>query len=166
MISRAAYAQGYKLSAVTDTNFETKKTYVRLYSGTKGPKSSITVLGGRAQAVLKFPEARGGQPKVGTQFTTSFVGPFVRFTWTSGPDPGIGFLNEGDVVNIYGAFLPENFGSFRVENVQGGTVGQAFFEITNPNFVAQGPVVLTDVDGASGSGVASRTVLIGDAPTG
>lgn len=165
-ISNSAFAQNYTLTAVPEVNEDGLK-YVRLFSGTKGPKSSISVIGGSAQNVLKFPTVSNAIPKAGTQLSMSINQQYVRFTWTGGPDPGINQLNVGDYVNIYGSqFLEINKGYFQIENVQGGGVGQAYFEIINPDFKLQPPVTLTSLNSSSGYGIARRTIPISDAPTG
>jgi len=166
-ISNAAFNQGYALTASVVLDNDTGEKYVQLLSGTKGPKSSITVIGGEAQNSLRFPADKTASPKINTQFTTSFNGPYVRFTWTSGPDPGLNFVDVGDYVNIYGSgYLDANRGYFTIENVQGGAVGAAFFEIINPLFKPQAPVTLSGSSANSGAGTVRRTIAMADAPTG
>lgn len=109
--------------------------YVEILSDTIGPSSSVTVLGGRAQNELKFdaPVAAGGNSS--TQWTLSLVaGGSVRFTWTGGANPQLGKIVEGNYVNIFGGGFASstNEGSYIITKVQGGTVGNAFFEILNP----------------------------------
>lgn len=166
-ISRSAFNHGFTLSASAVVSPVDGLRYVQLLSGTKGPKSAVTVVGGSAQNVLRFPEARNAIPNVGTEFTTSFDGPYVKFTWTGGPDPELQFVNQGDYVNIYGAgYLDTNQGTFEIQSVQGGPVNEAYFEIINPNFVPQGPVVLAQVGGASGGGKVVNSASISSSPTG
>lgn len=166
-ISRASFEQGFTLTASVHIDYDTGANFVKIFSGTKGPKSNIVILGGSAQNVLKFPEQKLSIGKIGTTFSMSFFNEFVRFTWTGGPDPQLGFLDIGDYVNIYGSgFLERNRGVFTVENVQGGSVGQAFFDIINPNFQLQPPVILTGTDGVSGGGVVLKTLNIASAPNG
>ena len=122
--------------------------YVEIISETDGPSSSTRVRGGRAQNELKFQSIRptSGQPL--TQWTlTLSAGGTVRATWTGGPDPSIGKARKDDYVNIYGAaFNINNRGTFTITAVQGGTVGNAYFEFENPNGFAQVTVQGT-VDG-------------------
>jgi hypothetical protein len=166
-ISNSSFNQGYTLTASVELNNDNGLNYVQLFSGTKGAKSSITIIGGEAQNILKFPEQKLAIAKLGTQFTTSFNGPYVRFTWTAGPDPGLNFVDVSDYANIYGSgYLSANRGSFTIENVQGGAVGTAFFEIINPLFKPQSPVILSGVDSTSGGGTISRELSIADSPTG
>lgn len=167
VVSRSAFNSGYSITAEAVEDSETGLFYVQLVSGTKGPRSSITILGGSAQNILRFPTDKQATPKVGTQFTMSFSGPYVRFTWTSGASPELSFVNPGDYVNIYGSnFLESNQGSFTVENVQDGAMGSAFFDIINPSFVPQAPAILNQVGGASGSGSITTTSFIQAAPIG
>lgn len=166
-ISNASFRQGYSLTAYVELNTDDGLNYVKLLSGTKGPKSSITVIGGDAQNILKFPEQKEAEVKIGTQFTTSFNGPYVRYTWTAGADPALNFVDTGDYVNIYGSgYLAINRGSFVIENVSAGGIGSAYFEIINPLFQPQGPVSAAGVNSTSGSGVALREIEISDAPLG
>lgn len=166
-ISNFAFNAGYSLTASSQKDINTGLNYIQLLSGTRGPKSSITVVGGAAQNVFKFPKQEVAIPKIGTQFSFSFVDDFVRFTWTGGPDPSLGLLSVGDYANIYGnQFLPQNQGSYIIQNLQGGPVGQSYFDILNPNFVPQSPVTLTGLDSQSGNGTATRTINIQFAPNG
>lgn len=102
-ISRASFEQGFTLTASVHIDYDTGANFVKIFSGTKGPKSNIVILGGSAQNVLKFPEQKLSIGKIGTTFSMSFFNEFVRFTWTGGPDPQLGFLDIGDYVNIYGS---------------------------------------------------------------
>lgn len=167
VISRYSFNANYTLTAEVEEDAETGLKYVRLISGTKGPNSSITVVGGDAQNVLKFPQVKDAVAKIGTQFSMSISGPYVRFTWSAGPSPGLSYVDPGDYVNIYGSgFSLTNRGTYTIENVQDGPLGQAYFEITNPNFAAQGPVTVNGIDAISGGGTVSRTVNIALSPTG
>lgn len=113
--------------------------YVEIISETDGPASSTRVLGGRAQNELKFPSIRPTSGQPATQWTLSLIaGGTVRATWTGGPDPSVGKVKKDDYVNIFGtAFNPANRGTFTVTKVQGGVIGNAYFEFENPNGVAQ-----------------------------
>lgn len=167
VISRTAFNSGYTLVSSSFLNSADSQNYVQLMSGTRGPKSSVTVLGGSAQNVLQFAAIKQAAPQVGTQFTTSFDGPYVKFTWTGGPSPQLAFVNPGDYVNIFGAgYLQTNQGTFTVQNVQDGPVNFAFFEIINPAFVPQSPVTLSQVPGDSGNGSVTSTAYILQTPNG
>lgn len=112
--------------------------YVTIISDTAGPSSSVVVTGGRAQNVLKFDKIRPTTGTSSTQWTVSKEGGFLRFTWSGGSDPSVGKTAKGDYVNIFGSgFDSLNQGTFTLENVQGGIVNQAYFEIINPNGVAE-----------------------------
>ncbi len=113
--------------------------YVVLISDTAGPSSSVTVLGGKAQNVLKFDKIRPTTAGASTVWTISQVsGGSLRFTWTNGANPTIGKVRAGDYVNIYGtAFNAANRGTFTITTVKSGTVGNAYFEINNPNGVSE-----------------------------
>lgn len=167
IISRFAFNSGYTLIAQVLADPTTGLNFIQLMSGTKGPKSSVTVIGGSAQNILNFPKRSLSIPRLGTQFSTSFSGQFVRFTWTSGPSPLLEFVSPGDYVNIYGAgYLSQNQGTFIIQDVQDGPLGSAYFDIINPNFVPQGAVTLTAVGGASGGGTVTATASIQPIPTG
>lgn len=113
--------------------------YVVLISDTIGPSSSVTVLGGRAQNVLQFDKVRPTTAGISTEWTITQVSAgSLRFTWTNGPNPSLGKVAVGDYVNIFGsAFSLVNQGTFTIEFVKSGTVGNAYFEIENPNGVAE-----------------------------
>jgi hypothetical protein len=167
VISRLAFNGGYTLTASAVVDTTTGETYVQLLSGSRGPRSSVTVIGGSAQNILNFPARSASTPMIGTQFSMSFVGEYVRFTWTAGPNPNVGFVSPGDYVNIFGPqFLASNQGVFTISNVQDGNVGDAYFEIINPNFQVQGPATLNAVGGDSGGGSVIATASIDPIPTG
>lgn len=120
--------------------------YVMLMSNTTGPSSTVRVLGGKAQNILKFPAIRPTGGTSSTQWTLSLVaGGKVRATWTGGPNPFIGKVKKDDYVNIYGdAFDDANKGTFTITSIQGGIVGNAYVEYDNPNGV--GETVLQGTD--------------------
>jgi hypothetical protein len=167
VISRFAFNAGYPIVAITEVDKVLDLRYVKVRSLTKGPNSSITIIGGSAQNVLQFLAPSPAQSKDGTEYAVSFVGQYVRFTWVAGPDPGLQFLNAGDTVNIYGPSVLEiNRGTFTVENAQGGAVNDSFFEILNPIFTAQANIVCNPADSVSGDGQAKATADILAAPAG
>jgi hypothetical protein len=167
VISTTAFNAGYTLTASVFNDNVNNENFVQLLSGTRGPLSAITVVGGSAQNILNFPQRSTAVPQLGTQFSTSFVGQYVRFTWTAGPSPLLEFVSPGDYVNIYGAqYLSSNQGTFTVQDLQDGPVNSAYFDIINPNFTPQGSVTLTAVGGASGYGLATTTAVAVQAPTG
>lgn len=109
--------------------------YVQLLSNTIGASSSITVMGGRAQNVLLFNSIVATAGNFSTQWTISLQsGGNLRYTWTGGANPGIGNVQPGQYVNIYGGGFTSstNEGTFTIVSAQDGTIGVAFFEISNP----------------------------------
>jgi hypothetical protein len=113
--------------------------YVVLLSDTTGPSSSVTVLGGRAQNILKFEAIRPTTAGPSTTWTVSQIsGGSLRYTWTAGANPSIGKVRENDYVNIYGtSFNTANQGTYTVTTVKSGTVGNAYFELDNPNGIVE-----------------------------
>lgn len=113
--------------------------YVEIISDTDGPSSSVKVLGGKAQNVLKFPQIRSTSGDFSTQWTLGLIaGGYIRATWTGGANPSIGKVRKGDYVNIYGSsFSDSNKGTFTITNVKGGLISNAYIEFTNPNGVAE-----------------------------
>lgn len=109
--------------------------YVEVLSDTIGPASSVTILGGRAQNELKFDSAVPAGGNLSTQWTLSLQsGGVIRYTWTGGANPQLGKVESGNYVNIFGGGFASstNEGSYTITNVQGGTVGIAYFEVVNP----------------------------------
>jgi hypothetical protein len=113
-------------------------SYVMLLSGALGSSSSVRVLGGRAQNVLQFPEARPTAAQASTQWDISYNGQLIRMTWTGGAEPFLGKVKKGDYVNVFGSgFNPLNKGTFTVEFSKGGLVGESYFEFSNPNGIPE-----------------------------
>jgi len=113
--------------------------YVMLMSSTSGPASTIRVLGGKAQNVLKFPAIRptSGMPDTLWEITL-VTGGKIRATWIGGPNPFIGKVKKDDYVTIYSdSFDLANRGTFTITAVQGGIVGSAYVEFDNPNGVEE-----------------------------
>ena len=117
------------------TNNDGNGNYVQLISSTIGASSSITVLGGRAQNVLFFPASVPAGGNFSTQWTISLQSDGdLRYTWTGGADPGLGVVEPMQYVNIFGGGFAssDNEGSFTIVSAQGGAVGIAYFQISNP----------------------------------
>jgi hypothetical protein len=136
-------SQGMDATAISKNNGT--GNYVEIVSGTIGPASSVTVLGGRAQNALLFdaPVSAGGN--MSTQWTLSLQpGGKVRFTWTGGANPQLGKVSPGNYVNIFGGGFTasSNVGSYTIVDSKGGTVGNSYFEIVNvlgtPGIITQG----------------------------
>lgn len=106
--SKYSYATAYYDSI-------TKNTFIRMFTNTVGSKGSLRILGGRANTALRFngfiTNAGNG---TNTQWTITKIGDDVTFKNTGGADPGISFLQVGDIVVID---LVGNQGSFVITNV-------------------------------------------------
>lgn len=113
--------------------------FVTLISNTIGPASTIKVVGGKAQNVLKFDKIRPTTGLASTQWTlTQEAGGVIRATWSGGANPAIGKVRKDDYVNIYGtSFDLVNRGTFDITKVQGGVVNDAYVEFINPNGIAE-----------------------------
>lgn len=147
IISREAVKGGYTLYATDFLDAAADKTYLQLYSGTRGPKSSISVVGGSAQNIFRFPTLKPTTQIAGTQFTVSVEGGSVRYTWTAGADPGLQNVDVGDYVNIKSAPFPvDQEGSFTITRVVPDVVGQGYFEVSNPIVQTGGVVNLANPD--------------------
>ena len=113
--SKYSYATAYYDSI-------TKNTFIRMFTNTVGSKGSLRIIGGRSNTALRFngflSDAGNG---INTQWTVSKIGDEVTFANTGGADPGIGILQEGDIVIID---LPGNQGSFAITSVD--LVNQSF----------------------------------------
>lgn len=120
--------------------------FVQLISETDGPSSTVKVLGGRAQNVLRFPEIRPTTGGATTQWTLSLqAGGIIRATWTGGANPSVGRIQVNDYVNIFGASFDEaNQGTYTITAVQGGLLGNAYIEFLNVNGIAETVVQGTD----------------------
>ena len=112
--------------------------YVQLISSTIGASSSITVYGGRAQNVLLFPSTVPTAGNFSTQWTISQQpGGNLRYTWSGGADPGLGDVEAGQYVNIYGGGFTSsnNEGTYTIVSAQGGAINSSYFEIYSPTGV-------------------------------
>jgi len=133
VIARAALQQGSSLTAQDYLDSSAGLNYVQLFSGTRGPRSSITVLGGLAQNVFRFPQIRPTTQAAGTQWTITVNGGFIRYTWTSGPDPTLQNIFAGDYAVIQNPpFTSIQAGTFTITKVNPDVVGSGYFEIVNP----------------------------------
>lgn len=148
-ITRSLRNQGASGTAVAVDNGS--GFFVRIFSETDGPSSTVKILGGRAQNELQFNAIRPTSGDVSTQWTVEVqAGGVVRMTWTGGANPSVGKVKKGDYVNIYNtaAFSPENIGTFTITKVQGGTVNNAYVEFENPTGKTEStPILQGTVDG-------------------
>jgi hypothetical protein len=113
--------------------------YVAIFSPTTGPSSSITILGGTAQKLFKFPLIRSTTADNTTQWTLTEVnGGVIRAAWSAGANPNVGKVKEGDYVVITDSgFSFANKGTFAITKVQGGPLGSSYVEFYNPLGSAQ-----------------------------
>jgi len=147
IISREAIKANYTLYATDFLDAAAGKTYVQLFSGTRGPKSAITVTGGSAQNIFRFPTLKPTTQMATTQFTVTVEGGSLRYTWTAGSDPGLQNVEVGDYVNIKSPPFPVNQeGSFTITAIVPDTVGLGYFEVRNPIVQTGGVVNLADPD--------------------
>lgn len=132
-ISSSLSTQGLSGSAIAQN--DGNGAYVRLFSTTIGPASSVTVEGGSAQNKLVFPSVVPAGGNASTQWTLGIrPGGLVRFTWSGGADPNLGKVIDGNYVNVFGGGFTAstNEGSYTIVNVKGGAVNIAYFEVANP----------------------------------
>lgn len=147
IISREAVQAGYTLYAADFLDAAAGKTYVQLFSGTRGPTSSISITGGSAQNILLFPTLKPTTQTAGTQFTVSIQGGSVRYTWTAGADPGLQNVSVDDYVNIKSPPFPnDQEGSFTITKVVPDVMGSGYFEVSNPIVQTGGLVNLASED--------------------
>ncbi len=136
-ITKSIKAQGKNGRAYASDNGS--GAFVTIISDTKGPQSSVTILGGKAQNQLFFDKARPTTAGPSTVWKVELVsGGNARFTWIGGANPSIGRVRVNDYVNIFAsAFNTNNQGSFRIVDVKGGSLGNAYFEVYNPLAVSE-----------------------------
>lgn len=93
----------------------TKNTFIKLFTKTVGSKGSLRILGGRANAAIRFngfiSTAGNG---ANTQWTVSKVGDETTFSYTGGTSPSLDQVQVGDVVIIN---IPGNQGSFVINEI-------------------------------------------------
>ncbi len=132
-ITSSLRLQNISGSAIANNNGS--GNFVQIISNTIGASSSVTVLGGSAENQLQFasPVPAGGNTS--TQWTLSLQpGGIIRFTWSGGSNPNVGFVSVGDYVNVFGGGFASstNEGTYTVTSLQGGVVNSAYFEVENP----------------------------------
>jgi hypothetical protein len=113
--------QGRVVGSVV-TNVRTGEEYLNIRTATVGPQGFIQVMGGDAQAVLRFPEVRPTRQDFATWNVSRYQGSDeMIFTATSGVSPGMrtAGVKRGDFVAIRqdSGFASENVGSFEVTYV-------------------------------------------------
>lgn len=133
VIAREAVAANSTIYAESYLDVQADLNYLQILSGTRGPRSAITITGGSSQNVFQFPALRPTTQQAGTQFTVTANGGPVKYTWTSGADPGLQNVQVGDYVNLKGTVFPSiQTGSFQIIAVVPNTLGSSYFEIDNP----------------------------------
>lgn len=129
------------------------KTFVKIFSGSLGLSGAVSIHGGKAQNILKFPtpvhpiSTDGPQP--GTQFNilggTGINGVSsgrVRFTYTGGSDPDLIEVRIGDYANIFGSIFSSTLrGSYKVVDVSTTTVEFESNDLSWPS-----SVTITSID--------------------
>jgi hypothetical protein len=92
-----------------------QSTFIRIFTNTVGSKGSLRVLGGRANAALRFngfiSNAGNGTD---TEWTITKIGEDVVFQNSGGTSPSLNQLKTGDILI---SNLPGNSGSFKILNV-------------------------------------------------
>lgn len=132
-ITKTLRSLGYNGTAIAKN--DGNGPYVEILSDTIGPASSVTILGGRAQNVLKFDAAVSAGGNMSTQWTLSLQpGGVIRFTWSGGANPHLGNLSIGNYVNVFGGGFASsaNEGSYTITAAVGGAVNISYFEVLNP----------------------------------
>lgn len=130
-----SYLTSQNLTGLATTANNGLGNYVQLISSTIGPRSSVAVLGGRAQNALVFPTPVSAGGNASTQWTLSVQSDGkIRFTWSGGANPNLGNLAPDNYVNIYGGGFAasSNEGTFTVIDAVGGLAGSSYFEVYNP----------------------------------
>lgn len=141
-----AFAQAYE-------NFDTGQKFVRIFGAAKGPISSVRVLGGEIQSVVKFPKFRKtDQVFSPVNYTVWEIkrteGSTVRFRWFDGNvAPLINQVQIGDRVLLYGEQI-KNIGlsgTYAIKQTRPSALSPAtnsgYFEvdmpfISDPNYIA------------------------------
>lgn len=92
-----------------------KNTYVKIFSNSIGSRGSIELVGGLANTALQFDGfIAGASSSTTTQWTITKVGQTVKLQWTGGINPFLNLIRAGDIITV---LLPNNMGSFVVDNV-------------------------------------------------
>jgi hypothetical protein len=147
VIARAAVQANYNLTASDFADISANQTFIQLFSKSRGPTSSVTVTGGSAQNIFRFPAIKPTTQTAGTEFTVTVEGGFLRYTWTAGVDPTLQNISEGDYVNIASPpFTPEQYGTFTITKVNPDVMGSGYFEVINPIVQTNGSYTLASDD--------------------
>lgn len=133
------YIVSLNLNGFADVEYDyiSKREYIRIYGGAKGPYSSLTVLGGKAQGVFKFPIIRKSEidlPNTNWQITRP-SGDTLRLRWNGNSRPALEAVKPGDKVLIYGLSFKDIkiYGTFTVRSLRPASpiinIDSGFFDI-------------------------------------
>lgn len=137
--------QGRAIGSVL-TDARTGNQFVNIRTSTIGSQGFIQVLGGDAQAKLRFPEIRPVTMTIATYSVTNYLGTDeMVYTVTAGaaPDFIAAGVQKGDFVNIRddSGFDVQNCGTFEIT-----FAGSGFFRVKNGNGVSEAGVILAHLD--------------------
>lgn len=148
-LTRSFAYNGSLAFALPVVDSTTGQTAIRIYSPSRGLRSSIRITGGKAQNALGFADQLSLPSSASSSLptwnvTVDAVRGTMRFSSTGASNLDLSGLQIGDYVNIYGSpFQAENRGSFPVTAVSvtysGATVTQ-YFEVSNGLASAQSGV--------------------------
>lgn len=170
-LSRAFRLRGLFAYAIRHVDVDTGEERIRIYSGSPGLLSSITVAGGLAQNALQFPTILDVDT-AGATLAITLPTPGTTLYAVTSTDPILIDVNVGDVVNITAPTVQAtNRGSFVVTAVNvvwSGSAWAQYFETTNDGAAQGGPLALADGElmffrptKASNNRSNGRTVIVG-----
>lgn len=151
-LTRAFSYYGTKAFALPIVDVTSGTTRVRIYSPSRGLKSSVRTIGGKAQSALLFSTQLSLASTASNSFptwnvTVNGVEGTMRFTTSGASNLDLSGLRIGDYVNIYGSqFQPVNRGSFAITDVgisYTGTTVTQYFEVSNTAATAQSAIAQT-----------------------
>lgn len=150
VITRWLKANGSSAYAIEHQDTETGDMMPIIYSGSLGLKSSVQILGGRAQNVFRFPTLQT-LAVPGNNWSVSKPSPGVaRYTRLGATTTDLTLVAPGDYVNVFGpGFSAGNRGTFTITDVDvrySGIFLQQWFEIKNDAAVTQATVPIVNAD--------------------
>lgn len=137
--------QGKAIGSVL-TDARTGNQYVNIRTATIGSQGFVQVIGGDAQAKLRFPEVRPVSMTLATYSVSNYLGTDeMIYTVTAGaaPDFIVAGVQKGDFVNIRddSGFDVSNTGTFEVT-----FAGSGFFRVKNGSGVSEAGITLAHLD--------------------
>lgn len=128
------------------TNARTGEKFLNIRTSTIGAQGFIQVIGGDAQAKLRFPETRDVTNAIRTWSVTRYLGTDeMVFTVASGPVPNLSAagVSRGDIVSIRAdsGFALNNTGNFEVT-----FVGTNYFRLRNGDGVEESSITQNQAD--------------------